>query len=1008
MKIRSLAALVAGLALAGCANQLSDTLLQHLDRPVDIAFGCTTIITNADQSTEVKAVPTSECGPGGNVTPGQGSVTAVDGGTAPGFTTLALVVEGVRGDVSIANLNLAGVFLDSDPFAPGLNGVPVGRLPVGIVTSPDGCYATVANSGSCDLATMDIAKASRTQPDAVNRVAIRTANGALDARPSAIAAPPSLPPRSVMLDSTLCSAVTGTVYVAFPSCHLVARVDAATGMVLDGIQFHDGAPPELVGSDVTCPSECQGGEQPVAAPDAGTVPPDGGVGGSLLEPGVLTIEPDGTRLYIGGASSPNVYLVDLDSDFKATDVHSVGLEGAGGVRRISASGRVAFSNNTLIYRYLYVIAADNTVHVVDARRTATPVECDTQIDRRNLHGLGGSGQFACFPVGGTNFPRRADAKGPGIRLPDTVVPLDVQFFTNLPQPADSDTPSPSQMRGTFAAISTLGPVVDPTFGRGIVYFVNINDTVYPVREDGTPGDPQNHDIGLAISHTLRDANSLRFSAASPCFPPSVGVTQGGTRIAAAPTRPAVYVYNDDIVPPDAGFAPSIHRAFCGNADAGTITSDWELAMGAPASVRASLFPDLEKAGVRTAVAGGSSNEQIIVTWEGPLTAAVENSHKAGGRVSIDSGGFTIDSPGALLCNLGVQVGDVVDLIGCQSDFDCGVGEVCIIHPDAPSTTTGMCLPKASRDQLLAACAPLLTTLRRYTVVEAADDHTVVVPRPATLFASPIDGCTDDLQCSEIEASFLGDSTLTPHTYHCEPDPAGGGPPQCVVACGAPTDPDCDPGSICDQGTGRCINGPIEVNPDCLAPLQNFEYHAGSAFTIVSSQHEYGSSQKVDPQTGFCVPDATKGPLVLQRFHRLEAPCTDLSITATTPNPCSLNLTEPYTLPNGGGVALRQTYGIRIRSVGITFDMTDIAIPLPGFPGARYSPIFDDYTMVMEIAAGFNPLTTSLFAPLPERIRIAPSTSLYIVDSGDDSANFSTGQVVPLVNIDGTLSPNILK
>jgi hypothetical protein len=319
----------------------------------------------------------------------------------------------------------------------------------------------------------------------------------------------------------------------------------------------------------------------------------------------------------------------------------------------------------------------------------------------------------------------------------------------------------------------------------------------------------------------------------------------------------------------------------------------------------------------------------------------------------------------------------------------------------------MCLPKDRSDVLQSACAPLLTTDRKYTVVEAGDDHTVVVPRPATLFASPIDGCTDDLQCQEIDLALIGNSTtLQAHNYHCEPDPAGGGVPQCVVACGSASDSPCDAGSICDSGTGRCILGPLDVAAECVAPLQNYEYHAGQAFTIVSTQHEYTGRQLVDPATGLCVPDATKSPLVVQRFHRLEAPCTDLSVTATTPNPCSLTLTEPFAI-SGGGIGLRTTSGIRIRSVGLTFDMTDVAIPLPGFPGVRYSPIFDDYSMVMSITAGFSALNVNLFAPVPQRIRLSPYGELYIVDSGDDSANFSTGQVVPLLQ-NGTIGAFILK
>src|SRR5262249_18672750 len=293
-----------------------------------------------------------------------------------------------------------------------------------------------------------------------------------------------------------------------------------------------------------------------------------------------------------------------------------------------------------------------------------------------------------------NPPRRADARGPGIRLPNNIQPLDVGFFFHplgiVTQAAEI---LPLNLQGQFAVISAVGQLDDPSFGRGVLYYVNIFDANYPPNESGKVngttdkamlGDPTNHDIGLAIPHALRDDISQRFVASpGPCVQSTLVDDIGAVRIDGSPSRPTTYVYNDGGSPAGSAFAPSLHRTTCDNG-----ATAWSLDFSAPPEVRAPLFPDLEKTGVRTILSQATADEGILVTWQGPPANTSIDSPQSGAQLIVDQGGLTIESAGALLCNLGVQVGDILALLGCSADTDCGLGEVCVAHPDAPAVATG--------------------------------------------------------------------------------------------------------------------------------------------------------------------------------------------------------------------------------------------------------------------------------------------------------------------------------
>lgn len=1043
MMRRALAVLGGGLLAAACSQSTNLTFIQNLQRPNDVSFGCIqlfvadggvagqTASSLANCGTIVPSVP-SLPGPDAAVMDGD---AGVDAGviTQNPIVQVALISEQVRSVVWLVDLNqtdpttqnIVNRLVDSDPFAPGQNPLPVGPLPVGVVTEADGCFAATANAGSCDLSVINILNADLARPNAVNRLPLTNSAGPFLAKPAAILGPAAIPRQEQNItDPARCQSPQGPVYVAYPQCALMARIDLATGAVLDGVQFHDGGPPTLVGPDVSCPVEC---------PQAG-VPATPAPVTNAPQPAVLAMERDGSRIYVGSGNSGDLAIVSIDSTGRPTAIQSLSLEGAQGIRRISASGDINWLENNQLpnpdptnppppfltlagpFRFLYIVDSDGTVHVVEVNAGAPAVECDTQIDRRFLHGETNLNRLACFKLGDpTNPPRRADARGPGIRLPKDIQPLDVGFF-NSPVTAITEI-EPLNLQGSFALISAVGPLDDPSFGRGVLFYVNIFDANYPATESGTVngamdtaplGDPTNHDIGLSIPHALRDDITQRFTASpGPCFGDALSDTVGAERIDGSPARPVTYVYNDGPSPAGSAFAPSLHRISC----SGTAAT-WSLDFSAPPEVRAPLFPDLEKTGVRTTLNQITADEGILVSWQGPLADTSVDSRKSGANVIVDQGGLTIETPGALLCNLGVQVGDILALIGCTADTDCGLGEVCVVHPDAPAVATGMCVAAAQRDQVLTACQSALTSRREYSVLEAGDDHTIVVPRPDILIGSPIDGCSDAVQCSEIDALLhpppVG-SSAGPHTFSCAGDPVMGGPARCIYSCTA--DADCLAGSVCDVPTSRCILGPVDIAPSCVLPAQRYEYRAGDAFSVISSQDEYGSRERVDPGSGLCVPDTSLSPLVVNRFHRIEPPCTDLSVTGIAPNPCSIpDLTEPVPSASGTTFDQRPAFGIRIRSVGITLDVTDVAIPLlnpqnlPELMGVRYSPIGDDYQMSIAIAGGFSPAFAGLDAALPQRLKIGPDSTLWVIDSGINSPLLRNGQVIPVVF--GLVSANL--
>ncbi len=999
-------------AAVACSPPTNAPAIRHLERPTDVSFACVGF-----SSTGATAFPPATCleaAPGGDA----GVPDAATGSR----TQIAFVIEQLRGGVSVANVSL-GAFLDSDRFTPGLNGIPVGRLPSSIATAANGCHVVVANSGSCDLSMVSVVNAVNAQRDSVSFVDVSSTAGRVLAQPTMVLAPPSMPIGTPPQD---CSAPSGHAYLSYPGCNLVARVDLATGAILDGVRYRDGQPPEIVGADVTCPVECTGASAMLQGPqegpdagepadagvsdvDAGVVSPDAGTPptGTLGRPVALAIEPDGSRLYVGARGSSDLLVVDLGADGAPTAVTQLPLEGAGGVSKVIASGDVAMGNSSQAgtFRFVYAIGADQAIHVADVTPGRAPRECDTQVDRRFLHAEESLRFLSCMPVGApTTPPRRADARGPGVRLPNGIAPLDMTFLRGtLPLPPNEIQPQPQYLNGLFVVVTAVGPVADARLGRGLTYFINVDDDNYEDDVDNL-GDVNGPDIALVMPHSLRDGNLGRRVPRSGCVEPSMRTAiVGPPRLLEPPQRQAGFLYADNGVPGDP-FAPGLHRVPC---DAQNVL--WELQMFAPPEVHAELFADLERTAPRTVSAGTPSDETFGVTWEGPLAFSTIDARRTGGKVTIeDELSMTLRGPGALLCGLGMKTGDFVRFVGCTIDTDCALDETCVVHPEAPSGVNGMCFREERAADLTSVCRRLLTTQRNYTAIEVGTAHAVLVTRPVIFSATPVTGCTSAEQCTAIEEEVLADvevrnelapGSLPRHPFACQVDPYVGGPARCLFTCDS--DAQCGSDAVCEAG--RCVMGPIPPQ-ECFDSLQRYEPRAGDEFVVTSSHGSFGHRMTMDPATGLCVEDEARSPLLQNRIGRVEPPCTDTTVMGVGPNPCQLvGMQEPY-VTEETGVTLRPTYGMRLRGTGFSFDVTDVAYPLKTVPDVLVSTISTGFSFRFTLTGGFFPHTVALQAPFPERIRNSIDGSLWIVDSGDSVGGLTRGQLL-ILNTFGVLLEN---
>jgi hypothetical protein len=951
------------LAVGACSPDANPVIPARLDRPIDVTFGCLGPLPDDEAGrNELVALPTSGCRPNPTLPPG------LEPGTSAG--QFAIVLQSARGEIAVS-LDLNGLD-DADDFSPGFNGISVGSLPIGIDTTSDGCWAVTANAGSCDISTIDIETVHRLDPRAVQTRGLTLNGEPFLVRPSSIATPP--PPAAIAAipdcSATIPPEGTRTAWIAFGSCGLVARVDLPTGKILGGVQFSAGGPAAIVGPEaITCPEA----EVQTCSPRKLPAELDGGVPEGSSEPVALAFDPSGTRLYVGSLSSPDLLAVDLGPDGVPTALGGVTLEGAQGIDRLAATGLVEMGQNGAMgdHAYVYAAARDGSIHVVDV--TGSPVECDTQIDRRALHRFSNLQRLACFKVGDpANPPRRPGARGPGIRLPNDVPARDLAVLVKneLPNNRDfDDSPDPRVLNGTFVLATTDNAAGGGT--RGIYYVINVdNDNYEDIENDFLAAS----DIQLGIPHSLREGTVGRRDELAACGAITNSTGIGQPRLSDDPDRTAGPAVN---FTSGAGsvFAPMLALEECPELGLATFA----LAGGSSRDTRQVAFPDLGQLPASVA---------YTVSWEGVLSADSAVSRRPGGDVSVGGGTMVVKDDSALNCDLGVRPGDIVRFMGCTSDGDCGRGDVCYTHPDAPSGIDGLCIPEDEVVDLSSICRDFMVSQRRFTAVDVRADRLTVIPRPKQLEATPIEGCDSAVECTELEDAELerreNDAgipvgSVQRHTWTCAEEPTIGPRARCLMTCEASDD--CTPGSVCSSG--RCVLGSLPP-PECVASLQRIEPRAGDSFSVLSNVTGYRHPMIRD-DVGQCVVDPTASPLLRSRFTKYEPDCgaiLDDPFSNADPNPCSFSREQPVLDTTGDIVARRQSTMTRLRLPELTLDVADTAVPIPSIPNKTYSPLLDGYFFRFRLNSGFTATFAGISAVQPVRVRVAPSNIVIVVDAGD--------------------------
>ena len=870
-----LSVLTAGLGCGDTTTPPATTF--SFDRPIDVAFGCFGGLrltgggpADPAQPIVTTAMPTVACDT--RATPrtlnneplivpfGQEDAILVGSESVKSPITpipqwYALVLESGPGTVHVAQFDVQfpkatfkSVLPDSDPLTPGQNGISVGEEPVAIVTDPAGCHAVTANAGSCDLSVLDLNSVFDGERGAqVDRLTVKNAAGVpLRARPVAMVGEPS----SSDIGNACPARPTGLVYVAYPSCHLVAGIDSATGTVVTGIQYGAAGAPAIVGGDVTCPDEC---------------------GGVAASPGVrpvaldLEVDPGSgrRRLAIGADNSAAITIVDLDDTSRPMTVAQVQLEdptGKLGVSELALSQEIGMGGGTpgvldpindeaspAIAQYVYAVANDRSVRVADVY--GTPKECDTQIDPRFVRTITDLALLSCFPVGAaTNPPRRVGARGPGIRLPGDAIPLAVDFArvprllapdtnANNPQPdvPEFRTNNPEQpltLIGDFAVI---------TSSNGGTFIANVDDDDFPDVFD--PGRPLLVPMPLAIAHQLRDrvgGRSLSIDEDRPYEAPPPGAptefddhsgddlscdyngrfdgttATGGPRITAAPDRkaPADLVADAKLVG-----LPRLRQLVCdrrtlhgAEADASVdyklIT---ELQYAADNATRDQAFPDLMAL---------PEAETWTMVWEGSLSLNAGDTSVDGPGIResllrVDSLGVHILDDSKPFCDAGIEPYDIVQLRGCDPTLgasDCPSGYTCFVHPESKIVGLGSCMLTDEADRLANACRDFLISSRRYTVAPSpSSGELLAIPRRYELSTTPVDGCVSSEQCETLEdyAELL--RTAKPLNQACNHNGTcddGESNLWCADDCPRPCDNDntCDPGERYAWCPNDCATG----------------------------------------------------------------------------------------------------------------------------------------------------------------------------------------------------------
>jgi hypothetical protein len=671
----------------------------------------------------------------------------------------------------------------------------------------------------------------------------------------------------------------------------------------------------------------EAGASEAGAPEVAPPPVDPGdvpfVGPGALRPGPIAIVPESGRAYVGLANAAYVLAFNIGVNAPDLDLSQAAAiqlhEGALGVNRVRLSidpykdkttgdnaptgtfigddPALDDDNRSVVAdrQYLYVIARDGTLRVVQVANPTAERECETNFDFGPMPAQALT-DAACPPVVGASV-RRPGTIGPGIRLPSP--PIDVAVADVRIDPPDQ---SETSVSGAHAwVLSASGAIylvnIDPVLRH--IFWVDDAD-MGAVKSCPTPASSDCHSETAPPPNTVRNRNFLGFTLA-------LDSSSGFARL--------------DVPPAQATFGPRIESIWTRGSEnnATALTADY---------IRTSVvFPDQVNVTPQT----------WTVTWEGNLMA----SPRATGQFTSSPTLATLTDRGIDFCRLGVQEKDLVTIEGCTNTSQCGIGKECVLGSNGAEAAgglpiNGLCLSSQNDRNH---CNDLLSTTRRYDVTSAQQSVLGLAPHKDELVRPPLMPCVPTPASSDggadggadgpagvrdaagdaadAKAADAGADALAsagPTSSCVDPQDPSTASFQCVdlngLRClnpctqpgkttGCRTGRICvsfgDPKKFCADGKCFCADAP-PLGPEgalvetCLGELTPYQVGVGRGFAVAGSQVGIPATGAVGAN-GHCEQMPGLDPRVSNRIS-MDGPICDDVAPNTLDSRCNPNLADP--------------------------------------------------------------------------------------------------------------------
>ena len=481
-----------------------------------------------------------------------------------------------------------------------------------------------------------------------------------------------------------------------------------------------------------------------------------------LMPSSLVVE--GDSLYLGvnsaGTAAEMLLAVALDVAGDPLSAQSVPLDG-----ETWGFGPLRVTPETRWGKFLYAVTHRGDIRVI---RLSDLQECETQADTRELPALTlDSPERGCVPVG--SVPRAFVALTPGIHLAENRLIQDVTFFS---RPENTDDQDPD-LKTTY-----LGLFGVATSWEGAVYVINLDETFTEDQLSFRMGPDSHGQLWPEEVQAHRFRNAVELSEGYD--------TTGRPRM----ETPAGY-YVGDLPATAVGGLPQL------------VPFDDGL-----------YLHDMDGYFMRS--------ETWNVIWDGVVPGTARPSGIAD-RDQSTAPELVFYDVGANYCASGVQPGDVLRFVGCDTSDDCIDGYVCGRTPMQRQDLPGLCFAREHAQDHINSCSRLLASDREFRVTGVWRDQLVVETMEYLDSADATVPCEADLDCREFGWVHGG---------------------VCLKADG--------------ETTGVCAAAPWpEMSAVwCLGGPQRVEVRLDGAFLLSGSSTPYRPSSSVAPDdTCVAIPDA---------------------------------------------------------------------------------------------------------------------------------------------------------